>query len=258
MFLTKVGLLQKERKQDDARLSAPGPGTGVWEQRWARARLPGCVPRERRTHPVIFGGLRFWYSCSSTVQTAPLTFSTRTKHLCRLRLWRTAFCGQNGQESSAARPSPRHPDPSSSSRSSSSPSPCGSPWLWAVPATLGLSTAKCSAKPPGDAANAHSPHRHREGLGVEPPRPLVGHDPPFVDLGQMPRKMGTAWDKGQVTPARSREQSHPLRCSSLGDARQSWLIFSFLFLAPPPPPPVLVLSLPFFFTSTIFTFLNVK
>lgn len=130
MFLTKVGLLQKERKQDDARLSAPGPGTGVWEQRWARARLPGCVPRERRTHPVIFGGLRFWYSCSSTVQTAPLTFSTRTKHLCRLRLWRTAFCGQNGQESSAARPSPRHPDPSSSSRSSSSPSP------W-VPVALG-------------------------------------------------------------------------------------------------------------------------
>lgn len=28
MFLTKVGLLQKERKQDDARLSAPGPGMG--------------------------------------------------------------------------------------------------------------------------------------------------------------------------------------------------------------------------------------
>lgn len=28
MFLTKVGLLQKERKQNDARLSAPSPGPG--------------------------------------------------------------------------------------------------------------------------------------------------------------------------------------------------------------------------------------
>jgi len=43
------------------------------------------------TYPVIFCDLRFWYSTSSTVHTAPLTFSTRTKHLCRLRLWRTAF-----------------------------------------------------------------------------------------------------------------------------------------------------------------------
>lgn len=38
------------------------------------------------------GGLRRWYSSSSTVQTAPLTFSTRMKHLWRLKLWRTAFC----------------------------------------------------------------------------------------------------------------------------------------------------------------------
>ncbi len=37
------------------------------------------------------GGRRRWYSSSSTVQTAPFTFSTRMKHLCRLRLWRTAF-----------------------------------------------------------------------------------------------------------------------------------------------------------------------
>ena len=36
-------------------------------------------------------GLRLWYSTSSTVQTAPLTFSTRMKHLCRDKLWRTAF-----------------------------------------------------------------------------------------------------------------------------------------------------------------------
>lgn len=43
-------------------------------------------------YPVIFWDLRFWYSISSTVHTAPFTFSTRTKHLCRLRLCRTAFC----------------------------------------------------------------------------------------------------------------------------------------------------------------------
>lgn len=43
------------------------------------------------THPVIFCGRLFWNSSSSTVQTAPFTFSTRTKHLWRLRLWRTAF-----------------------------------------------------------------------------------------------------------------------------------------------------------------------
>ena len=36
-------------------------------------------------------GLRLWYSTSSTVQTAPLTFSTRIKHLWRDKLWRTAF-----------------------------------------------------------------------------------------------------------------------------------------------------------------------
>lgn len=51
------------------------------------------LPRAKPTYPVIFGGLRFWYSRSSTVHTAPLTFSTRTKHLCRLRLCRTAFWG---------------------------------------------------------------------------------------------------------------------------------------------------------------------
>lgn len=63
------------------------------------ARRPTLTPgagrpaRARPTYPVIFGGLRFWYSRSSTVHTAPLTFSTRTKHLCRLRLCRTAFWG---------------------------------------------------------------------------------------------------------------------------------------------------------------------
>lgn len=33
-------------------------------------------------------------SNSSTVHTAPFSLSTRTKHLCRLRLWRMAFCGK--------------------------------------------------------------------------------------------------------------------------------------------------------------------
>lgn len=42
-------------------------------------------------YPAIFWDLLLWYSSSSTVHTAPFTFSTRTKHLCRLRLWRTAF-----------------------------------------------------------------------------------------------------------------------------------------------------------------------
>ena len=37
-----------------------------------------------------WGRLR-WNSASSTVQTAPFTFSTRMKHLCSDRLWRTAF-----------------------------------------------------------------------------------------------------------------------------------------------------------------------
>ena len=36
-------------------------------------------------------GLRRWYSTSSTVHTAPLTFSTRIKHLWSDKLWRTAF-----------------------------------------------------------------------------------------------------------------------------------------------------------------------
>ena len=37
------------------------------------------------------GFLFLWYSISSTVHTAPFTFSTRLKHLWRLRLCRTAF-----------------------------------------------------------------------------------------------------------------------------------------------------------------------
>lgn len=54
---------------------------------------------QMRTYPVIFCGRLFWNSSSSTVQTAPFTFSTRTKHLWRLRLWRTAFwdCRRNEQ-----------------------------------------------------------------------------------------------------------------------------------------------------------------
>lgn len=65
-------------------------GTELWYSSYQRDYLV-----RYETHPVIFGGLLFWYSSSSTVQTAPLTFSTRTKHLCRLRLWRTAFCKQD-------------------------------------------------------------------------------------------------------------------------------------------------------------------
>lgn len=44
------------------------------------------ITKLSHTYPVIFCDLRFWYSTSSTVHTAPFTFSTRTKHLCRLRL----------------------------------------------------------------------------------------------------------------------------------------------------------------------------
>ena len=40
---------------------------------------------------LIFKGRRRQYSKSSTVHTAPLTFSTRMKHLCKLRLCLTAF-----------------------------------------------------------------------------------------------------------------------------------------------------------------------
>lgn len=41
--------------------------------------------------PAVFCGLRLWNSISSTVHTAPFTFSKRTKHLWRLRLCLTAF-----------------------------------------------------------------------------------------------------------------------------------------------------------------------
>lgn len=39
-----------------------------------------------------------WNSSSSTIHTAPLMFSTRTKHLWRLRLCLTAFCGENKKQ----------------------------------------------------------------------------------------------------------------------------------------------------------------
>lgn len=38
-------------------------------------------------------------SNSSTVHTAPFSLSTRTKHLCRLRLWRMAFCERGTSQS---------------------------------------------------------------------------------------------------------------------------------------------------------------
>lgn len=38
-------------------------------------------------------------SNSSTVHTAPFSLSTRTKHLCKLRLWRMAFCGRRTSQS---------------------------------------------------------------------------------------------------------------------------------------------------------------
>ena len=40
-------------------------------------------------------GRLLWYSTSSTVQTAPFTFSTLIKHLWRLRLCLTAFYDKN-------------------------------------------------------------------------------------------------------------------------------------------------------------------
>lgn len=45
------------------------------------------------TYPALaaFWGLLLWNSISSTVHTAPFTFSSRTKHLWRLRLCLTAF-----------------------------------------------------------------------------------------------------------------------------------------------------------------------
>jgi pentatricopeptide repeat protein len=59
----------------------------------SRLRVPGPYPEAAAAAAaaVPLCGLLLWYSNSSTVQTAPLTFSTLMKHLCRERLWRTAF-----------------------------------------------------------------------------------------------------------------------------------------------------------------------
>ena len=53
-----------------------------FEQRRGQNPYPAEQPR---------WGLLRWYSTSSTVQTAPFTFSTRMKHLWSDRLCRTAF-----------------------------------------------------------------------------------------------------------------------------------------------------------------------
>lgn len=47
--------------------------------------------RDTYPAPAAFWGLLLWNSISSTVHTAPFTFSSRTKHLWRLRLCLTAF-----------------------------------------------------------------------------------------------------------------------------------------------------------------------
>ena len=62
----------------------------IWSQ-WPKMMIFDRKWQFLKTYPESFWGLRFWYSISSTVQTAPLTFSTRTKHLCKDKLWRTAF-----------------------------------------------------------------------------------------------------------------------------------------------------------------------
>lgn len=46
MFLTKVGLLQKERKRNDAWLSAPSPGTGAGAALGAEAAAGPCPAGE--------------------------------------------------------------------------------------------------------------------------------------------------------------------------------------------------------------------
>lgn len=49
-----------------------------------------------KSYPAVapLWGLRRWYSISSTVQTAPFTFSTLMKHLCKDKLCLTAFWNQ--------------------------------------------------------------------------------------------------------------------------------------------------------------------
>lgn len=51
----------------------------------------GCLSMCTYPLPAVFCGLLLWNSISSTVHTAPFTFSKRTKHLWRLRLCLTAF-----------------------------------------------------------------------------------------------------------------------------------------------------------------------
>lgn len=51
MFLTKVGLLQKERKQNDARLSAPGLGTGGLAVEVGTSAAPGLCPAGEEDPP---------------------------------------------------------------------------------------------------------------------------------------------------------------------------------------------------------------
>lgn len=61
---------------------------------WLLVRARRVSHRQKRTYPfpAAFCGLLRWNSISSTVHTAPFTFSRRTKHLWRLRLCLTAFC----------------------------------------------------------------------------------------------------------------------------------------------------------------------
>ena len=132
-----------------------------------------------------------------------------------------------------AQPLPRCPDPSSSSPSSSLPSPCGFPRLQAVPATLGLSTAKCSAKPPGDAANARLLHQHRESLGVELPSCTWDTTPfrgPWPDAEEGGDSVGQGTSHTSKDPGA--EPSSPLQLTRRCLAKRDNLFLSFSF--PPP------------------------
>ena len=71
-----------------------GPTTKWYCEIYAAVRTAVATNRTSYSYPLSrrFWVRWLWNSCSSTVQTAPFTFSTRTKNLCKLRLCRTAFC----------------------------------------------------------------------------------------------------------------------------------------------------------------------
>ena len=191
MFLTKVGLLQKERKQNDARLSAPGPGMGGLGAEMGMRAAPRLHPAGKEDPPCHL----WWPSLLVLVLVDSPDGSLDVLHAHEALVQAQVVADGVLRAERAGE------------LSGTALTPLPGPllflpilllaqllWVPMAPGCPGharLVYSQMLCKATRGCCKCRSLHQHRENLGVELPS-CNGTQPHFVDLGQMPRKMGTA------------------------------------------------------------------